>query len=143
MTTTDTAARVIEAAEHLLNHAILEDSGRVSFHQSDVDDLDAALMVHKKGWTIPEGSALPPDLAAVLAAHGVPHTVAGVLAAIEESKRCWVALLGPATESARSGYWDVSLRYWPLGVLREIHADGPTALIALARAFAAMVEGEC
>lgn len=73
-------------------------------------------------------ASLPDDLASILAAHNVPATVDGLLAAFE-GRGEWVSLSG------RPNDWFVSTYHGHSG--RQ-----PTRLVALARAFAAMVAAE-
>jgi hypothetical protein len=81
--------------------------------------------------------ALPPGLLDVLTRHGVAATEGGLLAAFEGQKKT-INLIGPLP----------AVGGWYAQVLGEdpIEGDGPTALIALARAFVALVgeteEGE-
>jgi hypothetical protein len=77
-------------------------------------------------------TTLPDDLAALLERHGVAATVDGVLAAFEARK----SGMQLTYLIDRSGWVCWSHETWPRSFL------GSTALAALARAFAAMVETE-
>lgn len=80
---------------------------------------------------------LPAELASVLDAHGVAATVDGLLDAIQEvAPGKQIQLNYGLFEGARDVWNCWAGDMWPTFL------GGPTALTALARAFAAMVEGE-
>jgi hypothetical protein len=95
------------------------------------------------GETVFESPALPPDLLAVLDAHGVAATEGAVLAACAE--REVIRLAGPIPGVKDMFRWDVCRRNFQSHMWIAL-GYGETPLIALARAFVALVgeteEGE-
>jgi hypothetical protein len=83
-------------------------------------------------------SSLDPDLAAILDRHGVAHSVDALLQGFEECD-CFVELARRWFEPP-SVRWHASVSdHDPRTIIKDFYA--PTALTALARAFAAMVAG--
>jgi hypothetical protein len=100
------------------------------------EELDSALDAYDTA----VAASLPPDLAALLDRHGVPATVDGLLAAFEARG------YKVAVSSIVLGRTEIRHEPWHADWYHDQRLSrfrGPTALIALARAFAAMVgEGE-
>jgi hypothetical protein len=88
--------------------------------------------------TTTDTTTLDPDLAALLARHGVVPTVDALLTEFEE-RGVTVSLI-ESVSILIAWRWEVVIRETPIRRIVETH--GPTATIALARAFAAIVEGE-
>ncbi len=81
---------------------------------------------------------LPDNLAALLARHNVPPTVDALLEAIRQ-RAYYADIHGRFFDSHYDERWFVSLEWSPGGMVLTVPGD--TALLALARAFAAMVGG--